>query len=110
MQFLYLLFAHCLADFPLQGEWLAKNKGSNFLYMLAHVTIWTGSISLAMQFIGSELTSVELGFLFLGHLGADWIKCDIEKSDDIKRFVSSKFIAWIDQCFHIYQLLIVYLF
>jgi hypothetical protein len=36
-----MLGLHCLADYPLQGDFLAKFKGSNWIAMIAHCAIWT---------------------------------------------------------------------
>ena len=90
---------HCLADFPLQGEWLAKEKGKEPLFMLAHCIIWTGMISLGLHLMGM-LAMWKIGFLFFGHFGADTFKCERPKT---------RFWMYLDQLFHMFQLVVVLL-
>jgi hypothetical protein len=48
----WLLFAHFLADYPLQGEFLAMNKGKSRQVLFAHAMIWTGCLSIVLVLNG----------------------------------------------------------
>lgn len=76
--FLLLVFAHFLADYPLQGEFLAKGKnhkspipGVPFYHpLIAHAAIHGG-------FVGIITGSALLGVLeALIHTLIDYLKCD----------------------------------
>lgn len=115
MPFLFLLFMHCLADFPLQGEWLAKEKGKELLFMIAHCVIWTGMVSLGLHLMGM-LSMWKIGFLFFGHLAADQWKCSKAEGRRVGLFQTfikypsarqMRFSMYLDQLIHMFQLLIV---
>jgi hypothetical protein len=55
MTFLVLLFAHLLADYPLQGDCLSKMKGENVLLMISHCGIRTGCICAAAHLCGLHI-------------------------------------------------------
>lgn len=38
------MVAHCLADFPLQGDFLANGKRDNLYLLSVHSTIWAGLV------------------------------------------------------------------
>jgi len=94
---IWLIFAHFIGDFPLQGDFLAANKGKLWYCMLSHCIIWTACICLALQYLGlySEWKVV---FLILGHT-----VCDFWKT----RKIGWKYI-YPDQAWHIVQCLTVY--
>lgn len=118
LNFFFLLFAHFLADLPLQGQWIAENKGKEPLFMFGHVVIWTGCISLALLAIHGQIEMWELIFLFLGHYIADYSKCKYVENlcytqDNKLTNISAKLAreaVYLDQAFHLFQLIIVYLF
>lgn len=77
-QFLLMVFWHFLADFPLQGDFLAKNKdpGTGFGYqpiwpwcMSAHCAIQAGGVYVIT---GSWILAVGE---FICHWGTDYVKC-----------------------------------
>lgn len=70
----WLIFAHFLGDYPLQGDYLAVNKGKSLYAMLAHVTIWTGCICVALALTG-DLQGWHAYVLFIPHFISDWAKC-----------------------------------
>ena len=74
MNFFWLLFAHFLADLPLQGEFIAKNKGKEPLFMFGHCIIWTGCVSLTLHVLGLY-APWKIPFLFVGHYLMDSLKC-----------------------------------
>lgn len=41
---LLLIFAHFVGDFPLQSHWMAKNKATSADALLAHVSVYTGTL------------------------------------------------------------------
>lgn len=68
------LFLHALADYPLQGDFLATFKGKNIIAMVAHCLIWAGVIFLGMKYYG-HAEWYTFPFLFLGHWAIDKWKC-----------------------------------
>lgn len=74
MTFLTLLFAHLLADYPLQGDFIAKNKRQHTMLLGAHAGIWTGMILLATYLLGYPIGLVDVVWLFLVHAGIDYLK------------------------------------
>lgn len=71
----WLLVGHALADFPLQGDFLAKAKNHTtpipgcpwWLCLAAHSLICAGAVA--------ALTCWQLGALeFVLHFGTDWLK------------------------------------
>lgn len=116
MELFWLLFAHFLADLPLQGEWVCKNKGEVSLFMFGHCIIWTGVIVLALMALGLFATW-KLPFLFIGHYAMDTLKCRVIKNLPNKGVITKETTdkittRWVygDQLFHLGQLLCVLLF
>lgn len=68
------LFLHALADYPLQGDFLANFKGKNWVCMIAHCLIWSGVIYLGLKYYGIA-QDWHIPFLFFGHLLIDKWKC-----------------------------------
>lgn len=87
----YLLAAHCLCDYPLQGDFLAKAKNHTapvpgvpwYQALVAHAMIHAGAVTLIT------------GSLFLGmmelvaHIVIDYLKC------------SGRFSFNVDQALHV---------
>lgn len=93
------LVLHAIADYPLQGDFLATFKGKNWIAMIAHCLIWSGLIYFGLQFFGvAELWHIP--FLFFGHLIIDKWKCN--RSGNGKELGSD---LLIDQVAHIAQIL-----
>ena len=44
----WLLFAHCIGDMVFQTNFIAQYKGKDWLAMLSHLIIYTGTITLAL--------------------------------------------------------------
>lgn len=97
--FFWIVFAHFLADFPLQGEYLAREKCSNYLLLFAHCMIYTGVLAAAMVYL-QVLVPWKICLLFVTHLSMDQIKC--------KLFPSS-WGLWVDQAYHILFAILVVL-
>lgn len=122
MEFFWLVFAHFLADLPLQGDWVAKEKGKEPLFMIGHCVIWSGCIAFTLQMLGLY-QSWHLFFLFIGHYIMDKSKCiainNINKEhigaiikigfqDDIVKNRKIKYWVYLDQFLHLCQLLVVF--
>lgn len=104
MDFLILIFAHLLADYPLQGEFLSKMKGKNLLLLCTHAGIWTGTVLLAAHLIGYSVDLWDVFFLFIVHAVVDYMKARplffYKKLDPLGAAL------WIDQGIHVIQILI----
>ena len=74
MEIFWLLFAHLLADYPLQGEFLATMKGKNHIVLVSHAGIWTGTICVALVLLDVPFTPLDVAFLFIVHAIADYMK------------------------------------
>lgn len=105
MSFLILLFAHLLADYPLQGEFLATMKGKNQIILISHAGIWTGCIAIAAYLIGFNIGMVDVALLFIVHAVADYLKATnklwYKKLDALKGGLLS------DQLIHVGQILLL---
>ena len=104
MTFCILVFAHLLADYPLQGQFLSDYKGENYILLLTHVGIWTGTVALAGYFIGFDVNMLDILLLFTVHLLADGMKAKgklwYAKMDALKEGLL------VDQAIHVIQILI----
>lgn len=95
----WLLFSHFIGDWALQSQFVAMGKGREWIIMLSHCMIWTACVSIGLQFLGIYALWKVL-FLLVGH----WV-VDLWKT---KKKTWSPYI-YIDQGWHIFQLLVVYL-
>jgi len=102
-EFYWLLTAHYIGDFALQPCWMGKNKMKDPYTLIGHCMIWTGVIATVLFFFGS-LSLWKVFFLFFGHLICDYIKH--RKLHRWSAFPKNT----LDQSFHIFQILIVWLF
>ncbi|KKM67724.1 hypothetical protein LCGC14_1468250 [marine sediment metagenome] len=100
--FVWLLFAHFLGDFSLQGKLMGEEKQKNCIILLIHCVIWSGCVCVALQYL-DILTAWKYSFLFFGHLVIDYWKIKKKKEPYDIYF-------YLDQVFHIIQLEIVYHF
>lgn len=102
MTFLTLLFAHLLADYPLQGDFLAKMKGQRILLMLTHCAIWTGCIVAAGHFCGLPVNYGAISVAFIVHYLVDEFKAHggYGKADPLG------WPLWCDQLIHVGQIMI----
>lgn len=101
-----LLTAHCIADYPLQGEFLANFKGKNLFLLFVHSFIWAGVIYFALHLLkGTTATEWKFVFLLLGHMTIDKWKCS--RKDKSRALTTD---LYIDQFLHLLQIVIVMLF
>ncbi len=105
MLIFWLIFAHLLADYPLQGEFLATMKGKNYIVLLSHAGIWTGTICIALVLLHVPFNFFDVAFLFVIHSLAD-----LMKAKPIGFYKHLNPLGWglfIDQMIHVLQLAIV---
>lgn len=108
MDFFILVFAHLLADYPLQGEFLAKMKGKNIILLFTHAGIWTGMVLITAHFIGYSVDVWDVFGLFTVHAISDYMK-----AKPIGFYKKLNPLGWglgIDQAIHIGQILVFILF
>jgi hypothetical protein len=70
----WLTLAHYIADYPLQGDFLARTKGENFYSLLAHSTIYGLTIGLTFKIIGADYYLMKALLVFCWHMVIDCIK------------------------------------
>lgn len=102
--FFWLMFAHLLADYPLQGDFLANMKGKNHIVLLTHAGIWTGCITLGLDLLGYHPTTMVVVFLFVVHAIADLLK-----ARNLLWYKKMNALTWgllIDQLIHVVQIII----
>lgn len=105
MTFLVLVFAHLLADYPLQGDFLANMKGKNHIVLVSHAGIWTGTILVAVHLLGFDVTMFDVVTLFVVHAIADYLKA--KPIGIYKKLDALKGGLLLDQSIHLLQLLIL---
>lgn len=104
MDFLILFFAHLLADYPLQGEFLSKMKGKNFILLGTHAGIWTGTVLTAAYLIGYSVDVSDVFILFIVHAVADYMK-----ARPLWFYKKLEPLTWglaIDQLIHVVQIIV----
>lgn len=106
--FLTLVFAHLLADYPLQGDFLANMKGKNKIVLVSHAGIWTGTILVAVHLLGFEVTLFDVVTLFVVHAIADHLKA--RPVGIYKKLDSLKGGLLLDQSVHILQILVLMMY
>lgn len=105
MNLLILIFAHLLADYPLQGEFLATMKGKNMIVLVSHAGIWTGVIATAAHLIGIDINVFDVALLFVVHAVADYFKA---KPVGIYRKLDAlRGGLLIDQTIHLAQIILL---
>lgn len=103
--FLALVFAHLLADYPLQGDYLATTKGKNIISLVSHAGIWTGVICVTTYLLGASVNLLDITWLFIIHAIQDYMKA--KPLIFYKKLAPSKGGLLIDQLVHIGQILIL---
>ena len=80
---LILFTSHCIADFPMQGEFITKWKSKSIYVLLCHCAIYTLTVLFGLYVVtlrhGVPYTNVDWSFLasllFYTHFIIDYIKC-----------------------------------
>ena len=108
MLLLWLILAHLLGDFPLQGDFIAKYKGKSWYIMLVHCTIWTGLVCIPLAIFRQPHFEVNparwplvISCLILTHAAMDTFKCGNLVGDD---GWWDRFLLYLDQTFHLLQI------
>lgn len=101
MDFIWLVFAHYFGDIAFQPSFIADGKRTKWYLMLCHVMLWTGTISIALEYLGL-LELWKVAFLFIGHWAMDDWKCQYPKED------KHWWRIYPDQAWHLIQCAIVY--
>ena len=104
MTILIFVFAHLLADYPLQGDFLATMKGKNFIVLFSHAGIWTGCIAVTGYLLGFDVGYVDVLLLFGIHAIADYLKA--KPIGIYKKLDSLKGGLLLDQSIHLLQILL----
>lgn len=111
---LVLLFGvHCVADFPLQNEFIEKYKGTSDYILLCHCAIYTLTVIIGLYFT-SLFSQVDVSnwctivaIIFFSHVIIDKWKCshvqDPEDRDD-----DDHHLFFIDQLLHVMILYAIY--
>ncbi|MCP1354635.1 DUF3307 domain-containing protein [Aneurinibacillus migulanus] len=107
MTILVFLFAHLLADYPLQGEFLATMKGKNFIVLFSHAGIWTGVIATTAYLLGFNVTYLDITLLFVVHAIADYAKA--RPIGFYKKLNPLGLGLLVDQLIHVLQILLLIL-
>ena len=98
-----MLGLHCLADYPLQGDFLAQMKGKNLIIMAAHCAVWTLLVYLGLIYFKVD-QPWNLPFLFFGHFVIDKWKCS--RSGNGKELGLD---LLVDQALHFFQVFICFI-
>lgn len=106
--FFALLFAHLIADYPLQSDFIAQFKGKNNIILAVHAGIWTGVILVAVHLLGYEVTLFDIASLFVVHAIADY--CKARGVGFYRRLDALGSGLLIDQGIHVLQIVILILY
>ena len=104
INFIWLIFAHCLGDWAWQPEWMTTAKSKHVFVMFAHCMIWAACICIALSLLFIPIPMWKILFLIIGHGIADWYKGKYMKHE------SDYWMVYLDQLWHILQLMVVYMF
>jgi hypothetical protein len=93
--------AHYIADYPLQGDFLATFKGKLDYILFCHALIWTGCVCAVLGHFG-VFAWWKVFFLLVGHFWIDrWKSRKEDKAHALTRDL------WVDQTLHFVQLVVV---
>ena len=111
--FLWFVFAHCILDYPMQGEFLSKFKSKYFIILLMHALIWGLGMSALLEILQLDYTNGKMLFLVGGHMIMDLFKCSGYLGKLLNKVRPGMgddplgIQLWIDQLFHMWQILMV---
>lgn len=101
----FLLVLHYIGDFPLQGQYLAENKGKNDYLLFAHSMIWSGVITAGLLWFGLY-APWKVAFLLMGHFAIDRIKA----RGMLDTWFTEEHALVLDQFVHFMQILVTIIF
>jgi len=99
---IWLIFAHFIGDWGIATSWLHEQKTQRVAPLLAHCMIYTGCVSIALQYIGI-FTLMRVWMILFGHLAIDIAKVSLHE-----KFAIKDILGWtlcIDQLLHIVLLI-----
>ena len=75
-----LLVGHCVGDYPMQSDFLAKFKGENNLILSIHCILYTACLLIALLFTSSasrvyDYRMLIIAIIFITHFVIDKWKC-----------------------------------
>ena len=92
---LWIILAHYIADYPLQGDFLAQTKGKYWYSLLAHSVIYGLTIALALKLL--DLFAIWKAItLIISHMVIDYKKATAKNKE--KALTT---YLYIDQALHI---------
>lgn len=95
MEAIIIMFTlHLIADYPMQGDFLANIKGKNFFLLLCHSFMWAGIIYFGLKYLGMA-EPWEFWCLGIVHAAIDKWKC--MRPDKSKALTTD---LYIDQALH----------
>lgn len=92
---LWIILAHYIADYPLQGDFLAQTKGKYWYSLLAHSVIYGLTIALALKLL-DLFTIWKAIALIISHMVIDYKKATAKNKE--KALTT---YLYIDQALHI---------
>lgn len=92
---LWVALAHYIADYPLQGDFLAQTKGKYFYSLLAHSVIYGLSIALCFKLLGVFAVWKAI-VLVISHIIIDYKKANAKNKEK-----SLTTYLYIDQVLHL---------
>jgi len=101
----WLIIAHFIGDWGLQNRWMAENKSKYWEVLLAHCFIYTGIVSIALQYL-NIFTIWKVIFLLITHFVTDNWSSNRHKSLKTDKEIRTN--LHIDHLLHFAQLIIVY--
>ena len=105
-----LIFAHFIADYAIQTEWIHKNKRIGYWTMIAHCSIYTGCTGLALIKWLDYVNWCAIATLFISHFIIDKIRISEKAREllDIKYGWRHQWIpTFVDQFLHFCILLVI---
>jgi len=98
-----LVTLHTIADYPMQGDFLANIKGKNFFLLMVHSWMWSGIIYFGLMYFGLA-QPYDFLQLFIVHTMIDKWKCN--RPDKSKALTTD---LYIDQAAHMAQITVAVL-
>lgn len=92
---LWIILAHYIADYPLQGDFLAQTKGKYWYSLLAHSVIYGLTIALVLKLLGLFAIWKAIA-LIISHMVIDYKKATAKNKE--KALTT---YLYIDQALHI---------
>lgn len=104
-QFMFLMFAHYLGDYPLQSDFLATTKGKSLYSLFVHCFIYSMTIATTIMLIKGEFEISVFMVVFLSHIIIDSLKARTKNKE--KALTT---YLYIDQSLHLVINIIVFYF